>query len=216
MSLQVSTHKKQAVLDTANGLLKAQNRVTTLEIKTALRANTAYSGYYWDQNIVSTIMIELQKEGKFDFVDTGVYRIYTGKAAVTTTPAAGQPKRGVGRPRKNPVAVAKPTPVKKAAKSRTINTTGAPYISRTKAFNLMSNNKGRFFTAVFVKKNKNGVTGGERTMNCQYLKDQTPALGYVKVKDAALVRTGATNVIRSVNLQTLKALSIGGQVYRIR
>lgn len=79
-------------------------------------------------------------------------------------------------------------------------------ISRTKALELMQNSKGRFFTATFIDKN-NEV----RVMNCQYLKDQEQSpLGYVKVREAALMRTNPNQCIRSVNLNTLQSLKMGG------
>lgn len=199
--VQISTHKKQAVLDTANALLKSQNRVTTLEIKTSLRANATYAQYYWDQAIVSAIMIELQKEGKFDYVDTGVYRIYSG----TPAPVKKVRKAAIATP------TAAPAPPAQPAKAVT-KKVAAVRISRKRALELMSTNKGHFFTATFEKKD-----GTTRTINCQYLKDQTNSdLGYVKVKEAGLMKKGEANPVRQVNLQTLKALTIAKQAYVIR
>lgn len=225
MALQVSTHKKQAVLETANALLQAQNRVTTLEIKTALRSNPKWKDYYWDQAGISTLMNELYNEGKFDFVDTGTYRLYSGSSKGVVTPKSKtvtSAKRSVGRPRKTtPTAIPAAAPVvatPKAGPGRpkkpVVPGPKPTRISRKKALELMKNNKGHFFTAVFSKK------GGEtRTMNCQYLKDQTQSdLGYIKVQEGKLLRTtkDPKQSIRQVNLQTLTALTIAKQSYIIR
>lgn len=89
---------------------------------------------------------------------------------------------------------------------------GFKYISHAKALELMENNKGQFFTAIFKKKDQS-----LRTMNCQYLKDQKPdRLGYIKVKETKLIRNGESNVVRSVNLQTLEELQIGKVTYKLR
>lgn len=83
-------------------------------------------------------------------------------------------------------------------------------LSRTKALELMSNNKGHFFTAVFIDKD-NEV----RTINCQYLKDQKQSvLGYVLVRECNKLRKGE-DAIRNVNLQSLKELHIGGVKYKL-
>lgn len=85
-------------------------------------------------------------------------------------------------------------------------------ISRLKALELMKNSKGQFFTAIFDKKD-----GTERIMNCQWLKDQKEnPLGYVVVRDAALIKTNKNNCTRNINLQTLKSLRLSGQTYKIR
>lgn len=84
-------------------------------------------------------------------------------------------------------------------------------ISRTAALRLMMNAKGQFFTVVFTKKD-----GSDRTINCQYLKDQKELqIGYVKVKDLAKMKT-SKDCIRNVNLQTLKSMNIGGKTYKVR
>lgn len=80
-------------------------------------------------------------------------------------------------------------------------------ISKTDALNLMKHSKGRFFTAVFTKKD-----GTTRELNCQYLKDQgTTDLGYVKVSKSGR----GTDKIRSINLQTIKALYMSGRVLKV-
>ena len=188
---------KQAVLDTANKLCKANNTVTTLEIKTELRKTHPY--FHWIQNSrngltgVSEYMDELHQEGHFTYTDNGQYRVYS--AVTTTTTKARVPKHA-----------GTPTPRATSNPNHNIRS-----ISRQKALDMMANNKGHFFTAVFVKQN-----GDERTINCQYLKDQTSnPLGYVMVREAQKMKDGV-NAIRQINLQTLRKLRIAGQDYNIR
>lgn len=242
MANQAQT-KSSIIIDAANKLLTANNTVTTLEIKTELRKT--HGTMWWDQQSISDTMRQASTDGCFDFIDNGTFRVYSGtptrvpanKAQVTTVPPAT--KRPVGRPRKSiatvpttvPTTPPIPAPAAKKAKTKVVaglKFTGAiKYISRVGAKKMMSDNKGHFFTAVFTDKK-----GKERTMNCQWLKDQTGAdLGYVKVKEAALVReakaviaannagntmTKVPSVIRNVNLQTLKAIKIAGQLYKVR
>lgn len=134
--------------------------------------------------------------------------------AVVVAAGAGVLKRGRGRPRKNPLPV-QSSPVSAASAPINIPVTPAKktssYISHARALELMENNKGHFFTAVFIKKDQT-----ERVMNCKLMANQVPdRLGYIKVKEASLLRQGK-EAIRNVNLQTLKTLSIGQKEYRIR
>ena len=239
--------EKMAILNAATDLLKANNTVTTLEIKLALRKSNPHG--WWNQQDISDTMRELSTEGKFDFIDNGTFRVYSGTPAPVATavsPLAPVAKRPVGRPRKSvttpaagPTAAPSPTPqpatpAAKAPKVKVIaglkGTGKTNYLSRTSALKMMANNKGHYFTAVFIDKK-----GKERLMNCQWLKDQSGAdLGYVKVKEATLIRQAAkaTNfnakgepldangkpirVIRNVNVQTLLAIKIAGVLYKIR
>ena len=79
---------KKAVLDTAKQLCKANNTVTTLEIKTELRRDYPY--YYWDQQTVSNYMAQLAGDGLFTYTDNGTYRTYSlvGKPATKTISTA--------------------------------------------------------------------------------------------------------------------------------
>jgi hypothetical protein len=163
------TQVQKAVLDTANALLKANNTVTTLEVKTKLRKD--FPEYYWTQEIVSSYMSFLSQEGHFNWTDNGTYRIYSSTSAKVY-------------PTVNKVALPKATKTKTVTKAlgkakaiKTVpvaipNKAADSKISRKKALELMQNNKGRFFTATFIKKDKNGKAGEERTINCQYIKDQ--------------------------------------------
>lgn len=223
--------KKTAVHIAATLLLKANNTVTTLEIKEALRISVGGKWYQTSANPdgeigVSEIMQELASEGKFDYVDNGTFRVYSGKpvsqVAVQATAPAVNPTPSAPKAKKSKEKAKTLFGLKITGKVQTI--------SRTAAYKAMSNNKGHFFTAVFTAKD-----GSERLMNCQYLKDQTGVdLGYVKVKEASLIREAAKatkfngkgepldeqnkpiRVIRNVNLQTLKAIKIGGNLYKIR
>ncbi|HPQ79807.1 MAG TPA: hypothetical protein PLG47_05105 [Candidatus Dojkabacteria bacterium] len=105
--------------------------------------------------------------------------------------------------------------VKKAPANTTVKVK-MKRISKSKALDLIVNNKGRFFAAEFIDKKNT-----PRVMNCLYLKNQgTNKLGYVKVKEAALMRTAAgiadpKKTIRQLNMQTLYKLKIGGVQYKI-
>lgn len=186
----------QAVYKTAKTLLKANNTVTTLEVKTKLRKD--YPTYHWIQNTkgsvkgVSEIMNDFATNGKFTYKDNGTYRTYSFPKSKTSTKVT--------------------TKTTKATKTTKSTTHNVRTISRLKAHDLMSNNGGRFFTATFTKKD-----GTERVMSCTYLKDQTGSvLGYIKVKDTNLCKKTPGNCVRNVNLQTLSKLSIGGKNYNIR
>ena len=66
---------KDAVLTVAKQLAKANNTVTTLEIKTELRRDYPY--YYWTQQVVSDYMAQFAGDGIFTFTDNGIHRIYS-------------------------------------------------------------------------------------------------------------------------------------------
>ena len=66
---------KNAVLTTARQLCKANNTVTTLEVKTELRRDYPY--YFWDQATVSNYMSQLAGDGLFTYTDNGTYRTYS-------------------------------------------------------------------------------------------------------------------------------------------
>lgn len=147
---------------------------------------TKFPEFSWVQNDISQFMIDLHLAGELTYEDNGTYRTYSGEAKKKAT-SKKDPKTG-----KNLKKI-KATP-----------------ISRTKAFDLMMGNKGYFFTAEFVKKD-----GETRVINCQCLKDQDPKLGYIKVKEASLMRTDPENCIRQINIQTLVSLKIGGVPYKV-
>lgn len=143
--------------------------------------------FAWVQKEVSDFMNEMHLKGDLVYEDNGTYRVYSGES-----------------PKKN--SVKKDPKTKKALKK-----VKAKRISRSDALDLMLNNKGYFFTAEFVKKD-----GEVRVMNCQCLKNQDTRLGYVKVKEASLMRSNPTDCVRQINIQTLKSLKIGGVAYKIK
>ena len=77
VTLKQTTMKamKDAVLGTAKDLLRANNTVTTLEIKGQLRKDYPY--YYWDQSTVSKYMNGFAGDGIFSYTDNGTYRTYS-------------------------------------------------------------------------------------------------------------------------------------------
>lgn len=83
-------------------------------------------------------------------------------------------------------------------------------ISKTKAATLILGSKGRFFTAVVTTKNN-----VQRTMNCQLRlksKGQAPdvsKIGMVRVWEPS------SKAYKTINLQNLTSLSIGGQTYSV-
>lgn len=84
----------------------------------------------------------------------------------------------------------------------------ASRISKTDALSLMQNSKGRFFTAVFTKKN-----GKTRAINGQYCKDQSLAeQGYIHMQ---IPGKANPDRIRNVNVQTLSALYMSGRVLKV-
>jgi hypothetical protein len=196
---------RKMVYNMATDLLKANNTVTTLEIKTALRSK--YPQYYWIQNSnghtegISEIMDVFATQGKFTYSDAGSYRIYSYKMAKTV--------------RKTPM---KKTAVKRAGSKvgkAAVKHTTTNSISRKKALHMIAGNRGHFFTATFIKKD-----GTTRTINAQYMKGVgSPAAdwsaGYVRVKETGKMKTGH-NAIRQVNLKTLKELRIAGNTYKVK
>lgn len=76
---------KDAVLAVAKKLAKANNTVTTLEIKNELRRDYPY--YYWTQQVVSDFTAQFAGDGVFSFTDNGTFRTYslsTPKVIATT------------------------------------------------------------------------------------------------------------------------------------
>lgn len=206
----------EIVINTAKRLCKAQNQVTTLEIKAEVIKT--HNQYHWTQAYVSATMDDAYKAGLFKYYDTNTggntHRVYSevGSASNTTKPKKVKTVTLKTAPKKTSVPKAAIKKAVKQAFAPTVVATPVKTISKTKALELMENNKGHFFTATFIdKKNE------ERTMNCQYLKDQTYSkLGYVKVKEAIKAKMTANDAIRQINLQTLKSLKIAGNSYKVK
>lgn len=133
------------------------------------------------------------------------------KTAMKKT-ATGQPRLANGRfaPKPKAPAPSLMTRVKNLVKPNPMH--NVKRISRTAALKMIQGNKGRFFTAVFTKKD-----GTLRTINAQYLPDQdNSALGYVKVRDQALIKKQPNDCTRQINLQTLSQIKIGGTLYKVK
>lgn len=64
-----------ALKDTVKKLLEANNTVTTLEVKNALRSE--YKALYWTQDFISDTMKLMAEDGTLEFEDQGTYRIYS-------------------------------------------------------------------------------------------------------------------------------------------
>lgn len=187
----INTLVKAAVVKAANELLVANNTVTTLELKLKLIKDEPLIN--WKQTMVSDIMKELYSENMFTFVDNGTFRVYSA-------------------PVKPKVVKAKPTPSVAITKSTKMTKPTGKTISRKVALDLIQNNRGHFFTAVFTRKD-----GTDRVINAQYLKDQKDmSLGYVKVREASKLKTTPNDCTRNVNLQTLKQLKIAGATYNVK
>jgi methyltransferase-like protein len=144
----------QKIEKVAKDLAKANNTVTTLEIKTELRK--LFPREQWFQSDISDVMDDLNNEGKFTYVDQGTYRIYSLVSV-------------------NPVTSPKSTPTKTVAVKTNPTKTR---ISKTKAVDILKETKGRYFGVTFTKKD-----GSVRKMKCK-MEISTPSpLGYILVKD---------------------------------
>lgn len=190
--------KEQAIKDTINKICHPNNTFTTLELKNQLIAD--YPDFRWTQdeltstNSQSVVAEMLLKTELIVTDDNGTYKTYSlpnyKKPTMTTTQTVAT--------------------LNTATKTKTRKPDNR--ISRTKAYDMMKNNKGRFFTAVFIKKD-----GTERTINCQFLKDQTELnMGYIKVRETSKLKMNPKDSTRQINLQTLKRIKIGGVEYKIR
>lgn len=182
------------ILSVATNLARANNTVTTLEIKTELRKN-----FNVTQDEVHRAMINFAQKGLFSFKDNGTYRIYSLVKNVKN-----MKKRGLVKGSATALAAGAKAAATRAAKNANV-------ITRQKAHELMKNSKGQFFTVEYLKKDRT-----ERTLNGQYVVGQNPnALGYVLVKESGKLKKGE-NPIRNVNLQTLKSLKIKGVQYKVK
>ena len=185
MNTMIKDLKRGHMSAVVMSLLQANNTITTLEVKQELR--TKHPDFSWKQTDVSNYMNAMHLSGDLTYEDNGTFRTYSGESL-------------------------KKTSVKKDAKGKNLKKVAAKSISRAKAYDLMTGNKGYFFTAEFVKKD-----GKTRIINCQASKDQKDSkLGYINVKEASLMRTDPDNAYRKINMQTIKSLKIGGVAYKIK
>ena len=72
---KMNNNTKQAIKKEAETLLKANNTVTTLEIKVALRKR--YPIQNWVQSDISKVMDELAANNLYTYTYNGVYRVYS-------------------------------------------------------------------------------------------------------------------------------------------
>jgi hypothetical protein len=149
----------------ANYLLKANNTVTTLEIKVELR--NRWNKDVWNQSYVSSIMQDLANKGKFNYTDNGTYRVYSHVSKTIS---------------------------KSKSKSKSIPIPAVPNkrqrISKTKAIELLNNTKGRFFGVTFTKKD-----GTERSMRCRVEGNlKISPLGYATLKDVSEDKPKSVNL----------------------
>lgn len=218
--------RKAAVLKVAQDLCVPNNTVTTLELKLELRnrwPNIEWNKYYSGSIPgVSDLFHELVQEGRFKSVDdNGTFQTYADTSRPTPTKEALKKVPVYTKQTKTvytalstastPTSIAAPKPKKDSTADKAIVSAPVQRISRKKALQLMQDNKGRFFTVVFKKKD-----GTTRTMNAQYMKDQDQSvLGYVKVREASKLKTDPADSVRQINLQTLSQVKIGGSLYKI-
>jgi phage/plasmid primase-like uncharacterized protein len=187
----MKTTKREKVLAIAKELCKANNTVTTLEIKNELRKR--YPHNRWEQTEVSTVMNDFQNEGKFTFSDNGTYRVYS---LVFKTKTKSKPTK---------------TNTMKATTASTRTRSTSTRISRSKALDMIQNSNGKFFTVTFIKKD-----GTRRVMNGQHTSDMgVSKLGYINVKDMTAVRRKESATIKSVNLQTIETIRLGKTTYKV-
>jgi hypothetical protein len=84
---------KDACLTVATSLAKANNTVTTLEIKTELRRDYPY--FFWTQDTVSKFMDQLAGDGVFTYTDNGTYRTYSLVGSPVVKPVTPRPKKTI-------------------------------------------------------------------------------------------------------------------------
>lgn len=172
-------------------LLKANNTVSTLEVKTKLRAD--YPSYSWYQSDISRAMQYLYDNGTLTYKDNGTFRTYSAvKSSATTTTTTK--------------VAAKKTATKKAA-STTATTGTKKNIGKNDALKLIQSTNGKFFGVTFTKKDNT-----ERKMRCRIDPTNTApnSLGYIKLIDTVDM------VAKHINLQTLSEIRINKITYKVR
>lgn len=223
--------RKDLVLQVAQDLCKPNNSITTLEIKMELRKR--YPDFLWNKYYVGSIpgvsdlFHELVREGKFrSIADNGIFQTYADVNWLSQAPVrlftkrkkVSAPKKatfGGGTPQKGQSVnktTGQPVSHTDTATGKTLAIPkGSKSISAKKAKEMMTNNKGQFFTAVFTKQD-----GTTRILNGQYLKDQQDGTNNVKVREAGKAKATPQDSIRNVPLDRLHALRIAGNVYRVK
>lgn len=154
---------KSAVYGTATKLLKANGRVTNLEIKVSVRTKLPH--YFWSQKIVSSLMDELYQEGKFSFTDNGQYRIYTPIVQLTNSQVAGN------------------QPATSPSKTKTTKIPQSITIDKQKALDLVK--QGPFINASII------IRGSSKFVDVQDIKAQKKSpFGYLQTKTIYSIQVG--------------------------
>ena len=170
-------------------LLKANNTVTTLEVKNQLRKDFPFT--QWNQSDVSQAMDHLSHIGELNYTDNGTFRVYSGVPkvnVVSTNTPQGQVLPNVT------IVKVKPSLTKKS-------------IGKNEALKVMLDTNGKFFGATFIKKD-----GTERKMTCRIESTTTAPdnLGYLQVID---VNEG---VPKKLNMQTVLEIRSNNTVYKVK
>ncbi len=97
-----------------------------------------------------------------------------------------------------------PKAVKATVKVKKVPTTAK--ISKSGALSLIEASNGKLFSATYLKKDNT-----ERKIVGIYL--STNNLGYVKVKDIQAIKNMESDIVKTINLQTLSELKINGIKY---
>ena len=187
-------------------LLQANNTITTLEVKLALRKSNPRD--IWNQVDVSRAMQFMADNGELTFHDNGTYRTYS---MATTVPARSSFGKATvtAQPTNQSTASSKTTMGKKLAKVKAPKAqVKKETIGKNKALQVIQGTNNKFFGVTFTKKD-----GTERKMTCRIDKnDLTPtSLGYLRVID-----TQELGVVKNLNLQTLSEIRTNNTIYKIR
>jgi len=205
----INAIKEQAVRDTIKKICHPNNTFTTVELKQELIKD--YPAFRWTQKDVSSTEINVVSDMIRDneltpVADNGTYRTYSLTINIVNAMKA---KAKTKVPATATVAASPANTVTKTVKQPTQKVVGKK-ISRTKAYDIMKETKGRFFTACFASKKDD-----ERVINCQFIKDQNPLLGYVKVRETSKLKTSPNDAIRQINLNTLKWIRVSGETLKV-
>lgn len=196
--------REEALLKTAEKLVEANNRFTTLEVK--LEARTSYPDFYITQKMVHDEVEKWVRNGVFKIVDdNGIYRTYAKTVNNNSNNMQAKTKVSV----KSGVSLVNApvlSPQKRAWITRRAKagakTSG---ITKKQALEILEKSRGKFVTVVFKKKS-DGVL---RKMNGNFLSYSN---GIVTIKEAVKSKNSPTDNIRSFDLKTLRSVSGNGKM----
>lgn len=187
----MDSNKRIIIQEAAKHLLKTRGTTTTLDVKNYVRL--VFGTDDWTQNEVSGVMNDMflnQSLVGLSYKDTGQFRIYYIDKFASTTASTT-------------VTNAPTSLTKKVKKVKQVSK--VKKVSRTTMVDMIENTKGRFFGVVFEK-----VDGTERTLNCQVSsKNFMDKLGYINC-------TTSKGETKRINPRTLKSISIGGEVFKVK